>query len=283
MIDVKSTFLSSPRIIAPFCISRQTCITGGQTATLSMSMTVVGSLAYVLIPKGAFNGSLSPQELFQEASDPQRLRPFMLQQGSMPDSSHHGVVDIAHPAVQSQVPLTIANSTAYELLLAAQYNAATAPCCFENVLDSVQVFDIALPCRDADCCKPAESVLANLRPEIRFAAGMAVSTGPPVGHPLSESTYAFTQTFALIGSRPGGRDVVTARAGGSALFTGPGSDRVPVTMAVIAPKRVPTSVRIVPQQKAMFDEEDSVLGPQQVGREAYIRSASLHLQAFAAM
>jgi hypothetical protein len=246
-------------------------------------MTVIGSLAYILLPKGAFNGTLSPQELFQEASSPHRLLPLMVQQGIMPDGSHHGIVDIAHPAVQSQVPLTIVNSTAYELLLAAQYSATTAPCCFENVLDSVQVFDIALPCRDADCCIPAESVLTSLRPEIRFAAGMAVPTGPPVGHPLSQSTYAFTQTFALIGSRPGESDEVTARAGGSDLFTTPGSDRVPVTMSVTAPKRVPVSVRMVPQQKAIFDEEDSVLGPQQVGREAYIRSASLHLPFLAAL
>jgi hypothetical protein len=272
--DVQSTFLSPPRILEPFCVARTSCESDDLIARLSFSMTVSGRLAYVLIPESPYDAasSLTPAELFQEATEPSALRTLMLQNGTV-DPSHHGIVDVVQLAVNAQVPVNIVSNTSYQLLVAAEYSDASTPCCFDDNLDAIQKFMID-ECRDPDCCQPS-NILHELHPDLFFPGNLGLPISDVRGRVLNASIYAFEQTFALVGSAPGVSGTVIARAGGADLYTQPGADRQPVMLEVQPPLRLPVAVDMVVQQPTLYQEADTVTGEQVEGRTAYIRCATL--------
>ena len=269
MVDLVSTFLSPPRIIDPYCIARRSCLTGEVIASLTFSTTVSGRLAYVLLPEGAFNGTLTTDEVFAEAATPTLLRPFMLSNTEV-DSSHHGVLDITQPALSTQAPITLQSGVSYQLLMAAKFDDAEVPCCFDSTLEApVSILINDTLCRDPDCCHPTDT-LRELQPELTFSDGFGVPVGQMQGRALDDFTYAFEQTFALLGILPGETGTVVARAGGSQLYTQAGSGRQATTLEVDALRRSPVSARMVAQQSTLYNEMS--LGTEETsGRALYVR------------
>lgn len=232
-------------------------------------MTVTGRLAYVLLPEGAFNGTLTTEEVFAEAATPTQLRTYMLVDGAL-DSSHHGFVNVARAALSTQVPVTLSNGTSYTLLMAAEFSDASVPCCFGDALDAPVSFLINdTLCGDPDCCHPTDT-LRELQPHFTITAGFGAPTGPVQAYPLDDFTYAFKQSFALLDSAPGSVGIISARAGGTALQTAAGAGRQETALEVTAARRAPASVRMVAQQSTVFDEASLTSGDD-TARQVYVR------------
>ena len=135
-----STVLSPPSIMRPLCTASQRCSGAANTTRLSLSMSVNGTVAYVIIPNspGTSNPahsvplpSLTPEELQAEADQPDALLPWM---AAPFDSTHSGVAEVATPFVRVTVPINLWNDTTYTLLLAGAYDGGSVPCCHADAL-----------------------------------------------------------------------------------------------------------------------------------------------------
>jgi hypothetical protein len=274
MDKVVSTFLSAPRVIEPFCTLQSSCRPDIQTAKVSFSMTVTGTLSYVLVRTlPPFMGTLSVADVYREASTPARLRPFMVNGLTAPVPSHYGLLDITEPAITVQVPVAIQPNMTYQLLVAAQYSDRTTPCCFNNTLDTVQVYPISDgACRAPNCCNPGQAVLFELQPEFGVRNGTAFPVGPPVGKAHKEaSKFIFEQIFATIGATDAVSDIITVSAGGKSLYDSQGPDREPASVMISPVKRKPVEVKMVLQQETLHDEEALASGAEGRGRSLHAR------------
>lgn len=268
MSNVRSILLSGPRIIAPSCVLRPGCTAASRTATLSLSLTVAGSLAFVLVETPPpFVSQLNFTEVLHEAMQPDRLRPFMENATSAPHPTHHGVLDIPEPAATMQVPVVTTPGAQYQLLVAAQ-SAESAPCCFDRF--SVQTFPISdSECRRHanDCCDP-RTALADLRPAIQLAGSGAFPVCRDLQSgsgrscktllPARVSTHvhgSFEQEVAFLGA-PAGSVTATVTAGGQPLYDARDPvSRQPSSSVFAASKRAPASAALVAQQQVVFEGE----------------------------
>jgi hypothetical protein len=274
MDKVVSTFLSAPRIIEPFCTLRSSCRPDIQTAKVSFSMTVTGTLSYVLVKTlPPFMGNLTVADVYREALTPSALRPFMVNGTTSPVPSHHALLDIPEPAVTVQVPIAIQPNTTYQLLVAAQYSDRTTPCCFNNTLDTVQVYPISdSACRATNCCNPGQAVLFELQPEFGVRNSTAFPVGPPIGKAHKEANkFIFEQTFATIGAADVASDVITVSAGGQSLYDSQGPDQQPASVMISPAKRKPVEVKMVVQQETLYGEETLASGADGQGRLLHVR------------
>lgn len=277
MLTVSSTFLSPPKIIDPFCLAREDCKTGGLSARISFSMTVSGSLAYILaIQSDTGPPTLTRDELFEEAVTPSMpsLVSIMEQTNGTVDASHHGIVVVSEPAVNIQIPISIVSGANYTLLIAARYDTASVPCCFDDGAAAVSLYPInSTSCQlEPDCCSLRRTdILRDLRPELIFGGSFALPMGAMRSWPLDADTQAFEQTFALLSSDSGETGTIVARAGGAQLYTGPGDGRQATALQVTAPRRLPVSLSVVAQQATLYDEPPSAIGIQTAGRSLYLR------------
>jgi hypothetical protein len=237
-------------------------------------MTVTGTLGYVLVTTlPPFMGNLSGTDVYSEAVAPRRLRPFMVNGPTSPIPSHYGLLDITEPAVTVQVPIAIQPNITYQLLVAAQYSERTTPCCFDNTLDTIQVYPISdSACRAPDCCNPGQAILFEMQPEFGVDNGTAFPVGPPVSKAHKEANKVlFEQTFATIGAYPAGSDVITVSAGGKSLFASQGPNRQLASVSILPSKREPVEVKMVVQQQNLYDEESVAGGVEGKGRQVYVR------------
>lgn len=140
MATPASTVLSPPSIMSPLCTASQRCSGAANTTRLSLSMSVNGTVAYVIIPNAPgtsvpSNSSnlprLTPDQLHAEAELPDLLLPWMV---SPLDPTHSGVAQVSTPFVRVTVPVTMWNDTTYTLLLAGDYDGGSVPCCHADAL-----------------------------------------------------------------------------------------------------------------------------------------------------
>lgn len=135
-----STVLSPPSIMPPLCTASQRCSGAANTTRLSLSMSVNGSVAYIIIPNSPGTStpahsptlpSLTPDQLRAEAVQPDVLLPWMVDPF---DETHVGVAEVATPFVRVTVPVNLWNDTTYTLLLAGDYDGGSVPCCHADAL-----------------------------------------------------------------------------------------------------------------------------------------------------
>eukprot|EP00892_Ulva_mutabilis_P000130 jgi/Ulvmu1/10117/UM006_0068.1 len=270
---VTSTFLSPPSVLAPACTTTMRCSGNGNSTKLALTMSVDGSVFYVLLPDrpgAAARPTLSAAQLRAEAAVPTALLPFM---ETPLDPSHHGSLSIATPFVRVNVPVTLRNDTTYTLLMVGEPLADSAvPCCLQRSLETVVEFPVDPgECGEVACCECASPALPELRPQISFTGGLGRPMGPPVGQEVSCDAMAFTQTFALVGGAGSGADVLEFAAGGSPLRVSQAPAAADLQLTVTPVRRAVASVRAVRQRSEFYIEDDSAVGPQQDGLRLFFR------------
>ena len=276
IIEPGDAFIAPPQIINPTCIGRASCDSAGITARLSVSLTVPGEAAYLLLEEGQRSADVDVDQVFSEAAQPDELRAFMEQVDGDVDSTHHGFVSVPERAVSIAVPVTMRDSISYELVLAARFNASQVPCCYSTPYAQVKAFPgiNATFCTDPDCCSPAET-LQELQPVLRFADSFALPMGPMQARRTGNaSEYEFEQLFALVGARPGSTGTVQAYAGGMQLYDSPSSGRSHTAAQLQSRRRPPASAKIVLQQETLYDEAEGISGMTEAGRTLHVRYAS---------
>ena len=141
-----STVLSPPSIMSPLCTASQRCSGAANTTRLSLSMSVNGTVAYVIVPNTPGTStparssplpSLTPKELRAEAENPDVLLPWMV---APFDATHSGVAEVATPFVRVTVPVNLWNDTTYTLLLAGDDDGDSVPCCHASALQVRALF-----------------------------------------------------------------------------------------------------------------------------------------------
>lgn len=267
--EVQSVLLSGPRIIEPSCVLRPGCTASSRTAKLSLSLTVAGTISYVLVETAPpFLPQLNVSEVFNEAAQPDRLRPFMESGISASHPTHHGVLEVLEPAANVQVPIVITPGAQYQLVIAARASTSV-PCCFD-ALGDVQTFPIS----DGECstsdCSDRNQILAELRPDIRVSGSSVFPVCKksrlvgPIGSGRSCETVlpidrhgrlAFEQDVAFLGVAAASV-IATATVGSQPLFDSRNpASRQAVTIALSANKRAPAAAALAVQQQSVFEGE----------------------------
>lgn len=278
--EVMSTFLSPPSVLAPACMATMRCSGDTNSTKLSLTMSVDGTIYYVLLPNPpgttavASLPTLTAADLRAEASAPSVLLPFM---ETPVDASHYGSVSVATPFVRVNVPVTLHNGTTYTLLMSGEPLADSAvPCCLQQALEAVAEFQVDPgDCGEVACCECASPALPELRPVATFTGGLGLPTGPPAGQEVSCDAMAFTQTFALIGGVGGSAgDAVTFTVGGAPLRVSQDQTSAEVRLTVTPQRRAVAGVRVVRQRGSFYVEDDTALGLQEDGRRLFFRCGS---------
>lgn len=275
--QVASTFLSPPSLLAPACINTMRCSGDTNSTKLSLTMSVDGSIAYILIPNppgstaAASLPALTATQLRAEASAPSTLLPFL---DTPLDPTHFGTVSVATSFVRVNVPITLRNGTTYTLLMVGEPAAdSVVPCCLRQALETVADFQLDPgDCGEVACCECASPALPELRPEITFVAGLGLPIGPPTGQEVSCDAMAFTQTFALVGGAGGsGGDELSFAVGGSPLRVSQDAAAAELRLPVAPLRRAVVSVRAAQQRRVYYVEDDSAVGPRTNGRRMFFR------------
>jgi hypothetical protein len=177
MATPTSTVLSPPSIMSPLCTATQRCSGSSNVTRLSLSLSVTGTVAYVIIPNSLGTSTpvhspplpaLTPDELRAEAARPNVLRPWM---AAPADPTHSGTAEVATPFVRVTAPVRLLNDTTYTLLLAGHYDGGSVPCCHSQALQVRTLTSPALPQRvgpDATFTFPFPAMLCC--PIVRVAA-----------------------------------------------------------------------------------------------------------------
>lgn len=250
------------------------------STTLSLTMSVDGGIAYVLLPNppgstvAASIPTLTATALRAEAAAPSVLLPFM---EAPVDPTHHGTVSVATPFVRTNTPVTLRNGTTYTLLMAGEPLADSAvPCCLQQALETVAVFQLDPgDCGEVACCECASPALPELRPDMSFVGGLGLPVSPAAAQEVSCDAVAFTQTFALIGGSGGSSgNQMAFTAGGSALRVAQTAGAAELRLPVVPLRRAVASVRAVQQRATYYVEDESAVGAQEQGRRMFFRCAS---------
>jgi hypothetical protein len=279
-----ATVLSPPAIMPPQCTAVQRCSDAQPTTRLALSMSVNGTLAYVVVPNAPGTNApaaplppLTPDELRAEAAAPSALAPLL---ASPPDARHHGIVRVATPFVRVHVPVALVNGTTYTLLLAGEYDGAGVQCCHADALQAVRKFVVdPARCGSVSCCSCASPTLQDVAVAVTAgSAGGAFPASPPLGMETSCDQFTVTQTFALLGARDAAAELAWA-VGGAPLRTAPTPGSPELRLQVAPAPRPPVALRAVLQRSEYYDEDPTAVAAADAGRSMHFRCGGMLLRA----